>query len=333
MKKYIVAFSFFPFLICCKQKAHQPETILVDHQVLNEALISFFPGSLHTDGKHLIWVNPFASNLFAHIHSAQNGNEIARIGEIGVGPEEFLSPTIGYVSNDNIFVWDLNSDKEALIPIVPTIKGESKINLLPKLNKGEITGLTFINDSVRVAIHPTDSTLFRMITPSDQYNFGTPPIDMKINNYFDTYQGLISYNHNRQLLVFSFFNIPYTAIYKLHNTTFKLIKEINQIHEMKIAQKELIVDRTKNWVRELTLTKDYIVCVQRDYEIDNMDESKVGRDFSKLPKTLFLYDYNGNHTKTLQTTNPIIRIASTINSNTIYAIIIDDEYQLVSIDF
>jgi hypothetical protein len=53
----------------------------------------------------------------------------------------------------------------------------------------------------------------------------------------------------------------------------------------------------------MALTKDFIVTIQRDYEDDPTDESKVGRDIGKLPQTLFVYDYDGNLLKTINYQN------------------------------
>ena len=53
----------------------------------------------------------------------------------------------------------------------------------------------------------------------------------------------------------------------------------------------------------MALTKDFIVAIQRDYEEDPTDESRVGRDIGKLPQTLFVYDYDGNLLKKIYILN------------------------------
>jgi hypothetical protein len=78
----------------------------------------------------------------------------------------------------------------------------------------------------------------------------------------------------------------------------------------------------------MALTKDFIVTIQRDYEDDPTDESKVGRDIGKLPQTLFVYDYDGNLLKTINYSVPIGRIAGDIKTNTIYAIYADPDFKL-----
>ena len=49
------------------------------------------------------------------------------------------------------------------------------------------------------------------------------------------------------------------------------------------------------------------------------------RDLSKVPNTIFVYDYNFNLKKIINMSMPILRIAAKGDSNTLYAIGIDLE--------
>lgn len=75
--------------------------------------------------------------------------------------------------------------------------------------------------------------------------------------------------------------------------------------------------------------KDYIAIIQRDYEIDKTDESTVGMNFDKLPKTVFLYDYEGKLKRIIDLGIPLIRIAGDTESNTLFAIGVDPELVLI----
>ena len=94
----------------------------------------------------------------------------------------------------------------------------------------------------------------------------------------------------------------------------------------------MILDRTRMGAMELALTKDYIVTVQRDYQTDPTDESRVGWDFSMLPQTLFVYDYQSNLKRIIDFKMPILRIGSDIKNNTIYAIVVNPDFCLVKYD-
>lgn len=91
----------------------------------------------------------------------------------------------------------------------------------------------------------------------------------------------------------------------------------------------MILNRKKENAKELALTKDYIVTLQRDYLNDPTDETTVGRDFTKLPQTLFLYDYKSNLKKIIHLQMPILRIAADSKSNTVYAITVNPDFMLV----
>ena len=80
------------------------------------------------------------------------------------------------------------------------------------------------------------------------------------------------------------------------------------------------------------MSKDYIIALQRDYTVDDMDERKVGRDVSKCPRTVFLYDYDGNLRKIVDLGIPVMRIAADHRSNVLYAIGADPEYLLVKFE-
>ncbi|MFQ7087864.1 MAG: hypothetical protein ACLRTD_26045 [Bacteroides sp.] len=56
------------------------------------------------------------------------------------------------------------------------------------------------------------------------------------------------------------------------------------------------------------MTKDYIVTLERDREVDPLDERTVGRNASK-PRTVFVYDYDGKLLKIVNLGMPV-RIAA-----------------------
>ena len=77
------------------------------------------------------------------------------------------------------------------------------------------------------------------------------------------------------------------------------------------------------------MSKDYIITLERDRDRDPIDESTVGRDVSKCPHTVFLYDYDGNLVKIVDLGIPVMRIAADCQDNVLYAIGADPDYILV----
>ena len=83
---------------------------------------------------------------------------------------------------------------------------------------------------------------------------------------------------------------------------------------------------------DMTLSKDYVITIQRDYENDKTDESSVGMDFNKLPKTLFLYDYSGNLKRIVDVGIPVFRVGSNTKDNTVYALGVNPDFMIVKIE-
>ena len=83
---------------------------------------------------------------------------------------------------------------------------------------------------------------------------------------------------------------------------------------------------------QLVLTKDYIVALQRDYQRDPVDESQIGQQQGKLPKQLFVYDYEGRLLQILDLKMPTLRIAATPDRNEVYALVANPEYGLAKVE-
>ena len=83
----------------------------------------------------------------------------------------------------------------------------------------------------------------------------------------------------------------------------------------------------------LALSKDFIVMQKRDYKTDNTNENDVSfNSFDKLPKTVFLYDYDGNLKHIVNLGVPILRISANTKDNTLYIMAVDNEYVIMKYD-
>ena len=78
-------------------------------------------------------------------------------------------------------------------------------------------------------------------------------------------------------------DFPYVAAYKNNDSNFKLVWEKKGDMNYTVSENKIIPNRKRKGAMELTLTKDYIATLQRDYLNDPTDESQVGRDFTKIP--------------------------------------------------
>ena len=81
----------------------------------------------------------------------------------------------------------------------------------------------------------------------------------------------------------------------------------------------------------IALTKDYIVTIERDKRtkettVESRSENRFLRSFSKSPQTLFVYDYNFQLKRILNTRIPMFRLAATGNDNVLYFIGVKDEF-------
>lgn len=88
---------------------------------------------------------------------------------------------------------------------------------------------------------------------------------------------------NKKLVYTNFF-LPHISVYNFKNGAFTLSQERMDFDMPKDGP--IKYDKRRKGIGALTLTRDYIVCIQRDYGKDPTDESTVGRDFSKLSRNL-----------------------------------------------
>ena len=73
--------------------------------------------------------------------------------------------------------------------------------------------------------------------------------------------------------------------------------------------------------------------LQRDDEVEEtMDRKTEGRDMSSIPSSLFVYDYNLNLKKIINMPFRMLRLCGDVESNTVYAMAINPEFELISID-
>lgn len=332
--KFLKVFFFIIITASCSESNNKYKNIernFLEPEIINDALLTKFPGNLLVNDKYAVLENPFSNDFFMQIYDINTGEMLGDAGKIGRGPLEFTTARIQFIHQDSVFVFDLNRENHAgFIPIKPIIKDNHEFKPLPNLINQDISNVCLIEKDKYIYFNPNFKTPFTLVENGiEKDSFGNTPIKKDIINRYNVFQGSIAYNPENKLLIYTTVFFKYMAIYKKANNIFELKNEIIDTKPGEIVGEKLIVDKKRKGISALALTKDYIVCHQRDYTSDDIDETTVGRDFTKIPKTVFLYDYNGELIKIVNLKYPIIRIAANIYSNNLYAVILNDEFQIV----
>lgn len=289
---------------------------------------SRMPGKLIVQGLYAIWSDPLSAENQIHIIDLNEKKEIGTVGNIGNGPEEFITPDFFLSYTDEIVVYDTNNDKMLTYSIDSIREGRKEpISSLPQKTKG-FARIIETGEKQFVSFAPNENESFQT---ENGCVFGKYPFagQGEILNNYNILQGNIAYNPERKLMVYASIPFPYMASYKKDKDSYTFVREFKGDFDYSISENRIILDKKKAGMMEMTLAKDYVVTLQRDYRYDRTDETKVGRDFNQLPQTLFVYDYDFKLKSIINLKSPILRIASDTRGNAVYAIIVKDDFTLV----
>jgi len=332
MRRLINILYVFLFLIACQQQPKESNPIrmsLTSSEIVSDSIESMMPGQLIVSGNFILWTDPFHSEKFVHILDATTGKEIATTLQRGEGPTEFLTPTISLMPENKLFVFDYNSNKTAILSIDRAINGESPFLMLENQELKNTTRVINTGENENVYFSPSDNQPFLLIKNKKEISFGKLPVTGDFNNGYDRFQGEVAYSQLHELIIYSCYGIPYMAAYKRKGASFSLHKEFLKNKEYEIKNGGLFYNGEERGAIELTLLKDYIVTIERDRTVDFTDDRRLGRDFTKLPQTIFLYDYDLNLKKIINIGIPVLRLASDSYTNTLYAIGINPDFTLM----
>lgn len=332
----ILYYSLFTIILSsCSESINKDEEVVrisLEPEIICDSVITKFPGTMRVNTKHIVLSDPFSNEFFIKIYDIKTGKELGKAGKLGRGPLEFTTPALGDIKEDSIYVYDLNRNNHAgLLSIKSAISDHHEFEVLRNVNNHGVTRVAIIDTNKNVFFRPGNNESFTLIENGlKEVSFGSQPINSKINNGYAVFQGDIFFHPKKELLVYTVIGFPYMAIFRIDpNSGFVLQTEVGEQNPGKIEGEKLVLDGKRLGIRSSALTMDYIVCIQRDYSIDNTDESTVGRDFSMLPKTVFLYDYDGKLKRIIDLGYPVIRIAANPASNELYAVILNEEFQIV----
>lgn len=326
MKTITLLFIIITTFSACSSYNNNVERIDIEFSTVYDSIESRMPGQLLVNSQYAIWTDPFNSENQAHVIDLKRNKEIGKLINIGNGPEDFLAPGFCISITNNLIVYDMNNNKMGSYSLDNIINNKNPLVSIATKQTKDITKIIETDNHSFVSFNPNAQFPFK--TEDGDY-FGKYPFTENVKNKYNISQGNIAYNPQNKYFIYTSMDFPYIAAYKKENSNFKLIWEKKEGVDYTIIENELILNKKRKGAAELALTKDYIVTLQRDYQNDPTDETTVGRDFSKIPQTLFLYDYKSNLKKIVHLHTPILRIAADTKSNTVYAIVIDPDFRLV----
>jgi len=332
MEKYFFTALAFLFLLSCKVDSQKKiERVSLNIEIISDSIYTRMPGRLFKISKHIVWQDPFESNGFIHVIDVETKKEVGVMGNVGQGPKEFNTPSINKGSKNTLLIFDLNTKRQAIFSLDSLILHKDYYIPLYNASNKKVTRKIQLNDKSIISLTPEKTQPFKIEKNELIIEFGSSPINEQIENGYNIFQGSIAYNENKKILVYSVIYFPYIAIYKrIDEFNFKLQNEHKEEVQYDISNNKLILSKNnRSGISEMTLTKDYIVTIQRDYERKKTEESTIGMDFEKLPQTIFLYNYKGELQKIADVGIPILRIAGDIESNDLYAFGVDPEFVLV----
>ena len=330
---------FLTLLCSCntsEKKITRVERISKEAEIITDSIHASLPGSLIVFNDYVVWVDAFASDKFLHVVDIQTRKEVGRMGDVGQGSKEFVHPIISKSCDNCVLVSDFGTKHQAYFSIERFLAGEDYYIPVPnsvKINPKDNFRLIEFERGQFITLQPHSEKLLEHWNRPYFYSFGKFPIpeSLRKDDRLNYFQGSIAFNPDLKKLIYTSYRFPYMAIYTKSGKSFKLQTEVKGKFDYSVSSGgELKLSRAfKSGPKELTLTLDYIVTVDRDPSIDQTDDREVGRDSMKLPYTIFIYDYEGNLLKIANLGFPILRIAADTKNNTLYAIVVMDDYVLV----
>lgn len=323
------------FNSCSKKKRTVQRISDQKYTVVIDSIFTQMPGTLLYQDGIVYWHDAFSADSFMHAIDVVNNKEICSFGKIGDGPQEFVSPLFSLAPSKGLCVNDIQKD----IEILYDVKNNNNISSISESVKQwgvikDVTSIVRIGEKHTVYLCPSSYKPFTLRTDKETIQVGKFPFSNGIANGYDMYQGNVAYNSNNGCLVYNIIRFPYTAVYKFVDGNLILEKELKPEIDYSVSDGEMkLGNKTSSGAMEIALTKDYIVLLQRDEEVEGKrPEAKRPRDMSILPHSLYVYDYNLDLIKIINMPFPLLRLCGDKENNTVYAVGINPEFMIFSTD-
>lgn len=336
MKNIYPTLLFLMFLLmsCSPKEQDVPRISDQVYETISDSIYTRMPGSICHKNGIVYWEDPFSFENFMHAIDTQKKTEITAFANRGQGPNDFSQAVMFSTTEEGILVYDQNKSLKILYQIDRN-EGSTSFSSGKYEHDSNVTRLIHLGKEKVLCHNPQGDQLFQIKENGSTYSFGKRPIKDEINNAFDIFQGQIDYHPQKGLLIYSSLNFPYIATYKNQGTkAWKLEKELAEAFDYSITEGRLrFTSNNKSGAMELALTKDHIVLLQRDTEVEEaVSDKEPGLSFKRLPHSLFVYDYNLELKKIINMPVPMLRLCGDHQTNTIYAMCVDPEFKLISID-
>ena len=304
------------------------------YTVVSDSIYSRMPGSMFYQDGILYWHYVFSPEGFIHAIETGTRRELCSFGAMGDGPEEFsvpllsLSPASGFLVNDG-------SKKLEVLYQVHKETGSLSVSAREYENRQDAVRFLYLANGDKVYLCPNASRPFYVKPNLGEGKYeGSFPINEKIANGFDLFQGQLVYNPVKEVMVYSAFSFPYMAVYKTGKGNIKMDAELKPSVGYTLTEGELHLDPSEEkGAMELGLTKDYVVTLQRDRQVEGeAPQPRHARDTSTLPHSLFVYDYELNLTRIIHMPFPMLRLCGDAQTNSIYAVAVNPEFMIIKID-
>ncbi|WP_455628559.1 hypothetical protein [Parabacteroides chinchillae] len=331
MKIYKALLLVFILLTACsKNKTTEIERSTIAVDIVSRDLESAMPGQLIRTENFILWTDPFNAENVVHVLDPVNGDDIKQFVSVGGGPYEFSTPQLMSYPDNCLYVYDLNADKQIVFSLDSVVQNKPGILKATTQSLKNITSIIPLNEQQFIYFNPAQKQPFTFVSKGQNDAFGKLPFPEEVDDSYACFQGQVMYHPKRECLVYTTFMFPYVAVYQKKKNSFDLYKELLSTDECSVSQGKLSYNKKERGAGDLALTSDYIVTLERDRKVDQTDEQTVGRDFTKLPHTVFLYDYDLNLVKILDLGMPILRLAASPQNNQLYAIGLNPDFVLIT---
>ena len=335
---YILITTFCIVCYACKNTSIKVERItLHPSSIILDSLFTQMPGALNTCGHYLVWEDPFNPDHFLRVVDINTKKEIGVMGSTGRGPKEFITPITTGSTGNKVFTCDLNQDKQAFYSIDSLLAGKEPFIPLSSYPIENCLTVIQTGENEFICTRTQNDNLFQWIHSDSTISFfGECPIKEEIDNkqeYFSALAGYLKYNPHNKKLIYSASQFPYIVLYEKRNSTFLLKKKKTSPKKTyKIENEEIHFLDEETKPIDIALTKDYIIALQQDEETKLPPKKRTAgiRDFSSVPNTIFVYDYDLNLKKIINMSMPILRIAASGDTNTLYAVGIDWDFCILT---
>lgn len=296
-------------------------------QVLHNDIMTRMPGTMVVVGDYVVWEDPFARDYFANVHEAATGKLVGKMGKVGEGPNEFITGSISaHCVGGRLFATDVNGQTRGFLSVDSLVAGKEPFQPLEATQREVRPAMTELQHDVFVArTEDGDEAYFKANIRGDESTFGVYPVK-EVREHLGT---TLAYDSVSGMLACASFTIPYLSLYQKGNDSFKLLWEKKTETGYEVSRGKIVPDQSIGGIFGLSLTKDYVVSLHRDWENEPLEGPMQGRDERLLPHLVYLYDYSSRLVKVVDLGMPVVRIASDCRSNTLYALGLNPDYMLV----